>query len=157
VHRDVVSEFLRSPGELDEHGVDAATALPVHLVHGDVKASNIAADGQGMPVYLDFGFAAVRPRVHDLGYTLAWRLLATGDAYPDGLLADALAAYERAAAPLSPMERAALVPYAAAVPLYYAAVAGYTADPVAELTTGLRLPFLGIAERLLTTQRPLDH
>lgn len=134
-----------------------ATALPAHLIHGDVTTSNIVADSQGIPVYLDFGFAAVRPRVHDLAYTIAWRLLATGDAYPADLLADALAAYERAAAPLSLMERAALVPYTAAVPLYYAAVAGYTADPFAELTTGLRVPFLNIAERLLTTPRPLDR
>jgi Ser/Thr protein kinase RdoA (MazF antagonist) len=135
-----------------------ATALPVHLIHGDVTTSNIVADGQGMPVYLGFGFAAARPRVHDLAYALAWRLLATGDAYPADLLADALAEYEQAAAStLSAVERAALVPYAAAVPLYYASVAGYTADPVAELTTGLRVPFLNIAERLLTTPQPLDH
>ncbi|MFI1094437.1 phosphotransferase enzyme family protein [Streptomyces sp. NPDC020917] len=150
-----VARVRRLVARLDTRWVPA-TALPVHPVHGDAKTGNIVADAQGAAVYLDFGFAAVRPRVHDLAYALAWRLLPTADAGPeDDLLARALTAYEQAASPLSALERTALVPYAAAVPLYYAAVAGYTADPVAELTTGLRVPFLTLAERLLSPSPPL--
>ena len=56
-------------------------------------------------------------------------------------------AYEAAApAPLTPAERRAL-PYTAAVPLYGAALDGFTADPAANLRG--RLPFLRHSERLL--------
>ena len=78
-----------------------ASALPVHLVHGDVRLSNVRRTPDGRTVYLDFGFAARRPRVQDLAYALAFMVLALRDddardflrlgdfllAHPDALLA----------------------------------------------------------------------
>src|SRR5439155_9800725 len=49
-------------------------ALPVRVVHGDIRLGNVAVAADGRPAYLDFGFAARRPRVHELGYSLAWVL-----------------------------------------------------------------------------------
>lgn len=59
-----------------------------------------------------------------------------------------IGAYEAAAGwCLTPAEGEALVPYTAAVPLYYAALDGFTEDPVGKLRT--RLPFLRLSEWLL--------
>lgn len=47
----------------------------------------------------------------------------------------------------TPAERTALAPYTAAVPLYAAALDGFTEDPAGKLRT--RLPFLRLSEWLL--------
>jgi Ser/Thr protein kinase RdoA (MazF antagonist) len=148
-----------------------ATALPIQLVHGDVRLGNVrhalrssgddsaasAADTRldPEPVYFDFGFLARRPRVHELAYSLAWIVLR-----PDGrgaaadfdwsLLPAWVDAYQDAAgAPLADSERRALAPYTAAVPLYLAAIAGYMDDPVGHLRDETRQAFLRIADWLL--------
>ena len=48
---------------------------------------------------------------------------------------------------LTAAERRALAPYTAAVPLFYAALDGFTEDPAGKLRT--RLPFLRLSEWLL--------
>lgn len=116
-----------------------ATRLPRRVIHGDVRLGNVATTVDGDAAYFDFGFAADRPRIHELAYSLFWIVLRPDDrgraetfAWAD--LPDLLAAYERGAAErLHEVERVALVPFLAAVPLYLAAVAGYTPDPVATL------------------------
>lgn len=55
-----------------------ARELPNRIVHGDGKLRNIVRDATGETVYLDFGFAAWRPRVHELGYALTRMLLSLG-------------------------------------------------------------------------------
>ncbi|MGH2352083.1 MAG: phosphotransferase [Chloroflexota bacterium] len=133
-----------------------ATDLPVQLVHGDVRLSNVrrtSEDSAGETVYLDFGFLARRPRVHDLAYSLAFMVWAL-----DGLRAPQrfawetvprlIEAYEAAAGSrLTPVERRALAPYTAAVPLYAAALDGFTEAPRGKFCT--RLPFLRLGEWLL--------
>lgn len=52
-----------------------ATELPMQLVHGDVRLSNARRTPEGEPVYLDFGFLAHRPRIHELAYALAFMVL----------------------------------------------------------------------------------
>lgn len=133
-----------------------ASALPTQVVHGDVRLGNVGLTAQGETVYLDFGFAAIRPRVHDLAYSLAWVLLkpdntGTAEDFPWQRLPELLGEYEEAAgAPLSDVELRALPGYVAAVPMYHVAIAGYTADPVAKLhEEARRVSFLRIAEWLL--------
>ena len=141
-------------GRLRSQWIDA-TELPVQLVHGDVRLSNVRRSPRGGPVYFDFGFLARRPRVHDLAYSLSWMVLR-----PDGRgraeefewrsVRDLIEAYEEAAGvTLTVAERRALVPYTVAVPLYLAAIAAYVDDPVAHLRDETRLTFLRIAEWLL--------
>jgi Ser/Thr protein kinase RdoA (MazF antagonist) len=132
-----------------------ATALPVELVHGDVRLGNVRRASDGEPVYLDFGFLARRPRVHELAYSLAWIVLrpdgrgSAGD-FDWSLLPDWVAAYQDAAGTaLTDLERRALAPYTAAVPLYLCAIAGFMDDPVGHLRNETRLAFLRIAEWLL--------
>lgn len=55
-----------------------ARELPVRIVHGDGKLRNIVRSMTGKTVYLDFGFAAFRPRVHELGYALVRMTLSLG-------------------------------------------------------------------------------
>jgi Ser/Thr protein kinase RdoA (MazF antagonist) len=130
-----------------------ATRLSTQLVHGDVRLSNVCRSTEGKTVYLDFGFLAQRPRVYELAYALAFMFLALGDhRAPEGfarkripLLIDA---YESAAgARLAPLEVIALAPYAASVPLYAAALDGFTEDPAGKLRS--RLPFLQLSKWLL--------
>jgi Ser/Thr protein kinase RdoA (MazF antagonist) len=52
-----------------------AQALPVHLIHGDIRLGNVCLSPGGAPVYFDFGFLARRPRVHELAYALSWIVL----------------------------------------------------------------------------------
>ena len=134
----------------------SAPRLPHRLVHGDIRLGNVAWTCREPrdAAYFDFGFAADRPRIHDLAYSLFWIILRPDDrgradtfAWDD--LPQLLAAYEDGAGErLLATERAALLPYLAAVPLYLAAVAGYTPDPVATLR-GER-PSLEIAEGVLS-------
>jgi Ser/Thr protein kinase RdoA (MazF antagonist) len=133
-----------------------AAQLPVQLVHGDVRLSNVRRSPAGDPVYFDFGFLARRPRIHDLAYSLSWIILrpdslGTAPGFAWNTLRELIGAYEDAAqTSLTPTERRALIPYTAAVPLYLAAIAGYVDDPVAHLHDEDRLQFLRIAEWLLT-------
>jgi Ser/Thr protein kinase RdoA (MazF antagonist) len=132
-----------------------ATELPVRLVHGDVRLGNVARGPDGGTVYLDFGFMAHRPRIHELAYSLAWILLrpdnsGTGEDFDWQSLPRLIAEYEAAAgARLTQVERKALAPYTAAVPLYQAAGCGFLADPASALKDGTRRPFMRIGEWLL--------
>lgn len=127
--------------------------LPRHLVHGDVCLRNVCRTPEGKTVYLDFGFLAHRPRIHDLAYSLAFMVRALGgqeapNHFPWDCVPRLVEAYEAAAhARLTVAERRALVPYTAAVPLYAAALDGFTNDPVGLLRH--RLSFLHLSEWLL--------
>jgi Ser/Thr protein kinase RdoA (MazF antagonist) len=133
-----------------------ATELPTQLVHGDLRFGNVSVTPENTTAYFDFGFLAHRPRIHDLAYALAWIVLGpdnqcTGEDFAWERVPAWIAAYEAAAgSPLSTLERKALAPYAAAVPLYQNIIAGWTANPTAHLREGLRRPFLRIAEWFLT-------
>jgi len=135
--------------ELDRQWVPSRD-LPCQLIHGDIRLSNVVAAPDGEAVYLDFGFAAVRPRIHDLAYSLAWIVLrpdgtGTGDNFGWERLPELIDAYEEGAGvSLESIERQALGPYLAAVPLYLAAISGYTPGPARHLLE--ELPFLRIAE-----------
>ncbi len=130
-----------------------ARQLPIQYVHGDGSPRNICRAPDGRPVYLDYGFFARRPRVHELGYALAFMLFALGahespERFAWSQIQALIRAYESAGKPLSAPERAALAPYTAAIPLYAAALDGYTEDPAGRLCA--RLPFLRLSEWLLT-------
>lgn len=130
-----------------------ATQLPQQLVHGDVRLSNVCQTSEGKTLYLDFGFLARRPRIHDLAYSLAFMLLAlNGQQAPEDFAGQSIPrfieAYEAAAhSQLTVLERKALTPYTAAVPLYFAALAGFSNDSARLLRD--RLPFLRLSEWLL--------
>jgi Ser/Thr protein kinase RdoA (MazF antagonist) len=130
--------------------------LPARLVHGDVRLGNVAwttGTERRDAAYFDFGFAAVRPRIHELAYSLFWIILRPDDSgraetFAWDELPALVDAYEHGASErLLDVEHQALIPYAAAVPLYLAAVAGYTPDPVATLLG--EVPSLAVAAGLL--------
>lgn len=131
-----------------------ATALPVQLVHGDVRLSNVCQTADGRTVCFDFGFLARRPRVHDLAYSLAFMLLALGvhqspDAFAWHSVPRLLQIYEEAARTrLTKAERRALPAYAASIPLYAAALDGFTENPIGKLRA--RLPFVELSSWLLS-------
>ncbi|WP_369125225.1 phosphotransferase [Alicyclobacillus fastidiosus] len=52
----------------------SSSEIPVQLVHGDVRLSNVCPGVDGTTVFFDFGFSAQRPRVHDLAYALAFMI-----------------------------------------------------------------------------------
>lgn len=114
-----------------------ARELPLTVVHGDARLENLPIDPAGRPVVLDLGFAAHRPRVHDLAYAAAWMTLGPDDAgeeldVPE--LRRCVAAYEEAAAaPLTALERQAFGGYLAGVCLYQSTIAAYVPDPDALL------------------------
>jgi Ser/Thr protein kinase RdoA (MazF antagonist) len=130
-----------------------ACRLPVQLIHGDVRLSNVGRAPDGRAVYLDFGFLARRPRLHDLAYALAFMVRALeGHHAPEAFgwqrVPDLVADYEAAAqARLTAEERRALAPYTAAVPLHGAALDGFATDPAAQLRS--RRPFLRLSDWLL--------
>jgi len=130
-----------------------AAGLPRQLVHGDVRLSNVCRTPDGETLYLDFGFLAVRPRIHELAYSLAFMVLTLGahrapERFAWHSVPRLVAEYE-AAAHTHPTaaERPALAPCTAAVPLYHAALDGFTADAAGLLRA--RLPFLRLSEWLL--------
>jgi Ser/Thr protein kinase RdoA (MazF antagonist) len=129
------------------------TELPAQLVHGDGSLSNICRISDGRTAYLDFGFLARRPRVHDLAYALAFMLLALGgpeamDTFPWHWVPRLVGAYEATAgAHLLAAERVALVPYSASVLLHDAALDGFTEDPIGKLLS--RRHFIQLAAWLL--------
>jgi Ser/Thr protein kinase RdoA (MazF antagonist) len=130
-----------------------AARLPMQLVHGDIRLSNVCRTPEGKTVYLDFGFLAQRPRIHDLAYSLAFMVLALGghqapERFAWQSIARLVEEYEAAArARLCEAERRALLPYTAAVPLYAAVLAGFTDDPAGLLRA--RRPFLRLSAWLL--------
>lgn len=133
-----------------------ATDLPVQLVHGDVRLGNVSRNPEGETVYLDFGFLAQRPRIHELGYSLAWMVLALErhqdpESFAWESVPRLLEAYETwACSRLTRTERRALAPYAAAVPLYQAAVCGFLPHPAEALRDEMRRSFMRLSEWLLT-------
>ncbi len=128
----------------------------MQLVHGDVRLGNVARRADGETVYLDFGFLARRPRIHELGYSLAWMILALGghrdpERFTWESVPRLVEEYENSAGSyLEPAERKALAPYAASIPLYQAAVCGFLPDSADALRDGLRRPFMRLSEWLLT-------
>ena len=132
-----------------------ATALPIELVHGDIRLGNVRQAPDGTAAYFDFGFLARRPRVHDLAYALSWIILrpdsrGTAEGFPWQTIPALVAAYETAAGvQLTPLEQRALGVYTAAVPLYLMSVAAFVPDPVAHARSEARLAFLRIGEWLL--------
>jgi Ser/Thr protein kinase RdoA (MazF antagonist) len=130
-----------------------AAELPMQLIHGDARLSNICQTPDGGTVYLDFGFLAWRPRLYELAYALAFMLLSLGGHRdPEGhaweTIRPLVEAYEAAAdVRLTQAEQAALAPYTASVPLYAAALDGFTESPAAKLRS--RLPFLRLSAWLL--------
>lgn len=123
-----------------------ARNLPEQIVHGDFRLGNIVRDDSNRTVFLDFGFMNRRPRVHDIGYALAFMILALGRQNV-GIelierLIDAYGASSEIS--LSPLEIEALPASAASVMLHAAAHDGYTADPLANI--GRRQRFLDVAE-----------
>jgi hypothetical protein len=117
------------------------------------RLGNACLTPDGETLYLDFGFLARRPRIHELGYSLAFMVLALeGHEAPERFdwesVPRMVAVYEGAAGfHLDELERKALAPSTAAVPLYHAAIAGFTADPARQLRKSL--PFLRLSEWLL--------
>ncbi|WP_201367262.1 phosphotransferase, partial [Dictyobacter formicarum] len=130
-----------------------ASHLPQQLIHGDVHLSNVGQTSTGKTVYLDFGFLAYRPRVHDLAYSLAFMVLALqGHQVPESFawqhVPRLVEEYEaHANFRLTAEERKALLPYTAAMPLYAAALDGFTNDPARQIRG--RLPFLRLSDWLL--------
>ena len=142
-------------GQLQRRWVPS-TVLPVQLIHGDMHLENVGQAATGQPVYLDFGSLAHAPRVHELAYALAHmtRTLSAHhglrpDAFPWHEVPSLVHEYEAAAGlPLTDLERRALTPYTAAVPLQYSARAGFFAAPMAILRTAH--PFNDVSRWLLT-------
>lgn len=130
-----------------------ARALPRQLIHGDVSPRNICRAQDERPLFLDLGFAARRPRVHELAYALAFMLYSyeahlAPERFAWQTIAPLIAGYEIAVSwPLTSLERAALSVYAASVPLYAAALDGFTEAPAAKLKA--RAPFLRLSAWLL--------
>jgi aminoglycoside phosphotransferase (APT) family kinase protein len=130
-----------------------ASELPIQLVHGDFRLGNVCRSEGGRTVYLDFGFFARRPRIHELAYALAFMLLALDapqapESFCWACIPGLIAEYEAGAnVHLAQSEQRALAPYTASIPLYFAAFAGFTKDPVAELCSSLS--FLQLSEWLL--------
>lgn len=114
----------------------SARDLPAQIVHGDVNPENISRAADGAAVYLDFGFTAYRPRIHDLAFTLVHTVLRTVEGAPRDpryvpwhRIVSLIAEYERAAGPLTAVERQAIGPYAAAVLLFFPATGYFSRDP----------------------------
>jgi len=115
-----------------------ARELPASTVHGDPRLENLPTGHAGEPVVLDLGFAARRPRIHDLAYATAWILLGPNDAGTPSTdavdqIQHCISTYEEGAGGLTPMERRAFDGYLAGVCLYQSTVAAHVEDPDAHL------------------------
>ena len=102
--------------------------LPRRLIHHDAHPDNMQQTADGTPFYLDLGGVAAGPRIHDIAYALAYALFAHQDrpdppdlaTYAWEQVPNFLAAYESGARSiLTVEERAALLGYTAAVPVFY--------------------------------------
>jgi len=148
-----VARLLRALVQQLQRQWQPTTELPMQLVHGDVRLSNVCRTADGRTVYLDFGFLARRPRIHELAYALAFMLRALGaHRAPESITWECIPRlveeYEATAkVRLTLAERRALAPYTASVPLYAAALDGFTDNPVEKLRS--RLPFLHLSAWLL--------
>lgn len=122
-----------------------AAMLPRHVVHGDARLGNVRRASTGEAVFLDSGFAAVRPRVHELAYALVYTLTGLSDrrapAMVDWRLVDHLVDRYQAALgeKISQIERDALPLYMAAVPLYHCVTAGLVREPEPAFRSALTL------------------
>lgn len=138
-----------------------ANELPVQLIHGDVRLSNVCQAEDGRTVYFDFGFLAWRPRIYELAYALAFMIpslegLKDLDNFAWEHIPWLVEEYEAAAKVyLSPAERKALLPYTASVPLYAATLDGFTENPAGNLLT--RRPFLELSTWLLANHSDLRN
>jgi Ser/Thr protein kinase RdoA (MazF antagonist) len=123
----------------------SSSDLPIQLVHGDVRLSNVCQAMDEKTVYFDFGFAAYRPRIHDLAYALAFMILAKGgmeslDNFKWQEVRMLIEEYESVAnARLTSTERRAIAPYTAAIPIYQTAIAGLSNNPAQELRSKAHL------------------
>jgi len=132
-----------------------AGQLPSQLVHGDARLGNLSLRPDGSALVLDLGFTAVRPRVHDLAYAMAWIMLRPDDSGLEaGFAVDearrVIDSYEVANGhELSVLERTAFDQYLAAVPLYLSAMAAFMGDPSAHLLTPSRMRLVDISEWVL--------
>lgn len=138
-----------------------ATQLPGLLVHGDARLENLTLTGTGVPLVLDLGFTAVRPRVHDLAYAMAWILLGPDDAGPPDPLPvldiqGYVAAYETSSgSALSEIERRAFTGYLAGTCLYLSCVAARVPEPDRLLLEVANRRLVTIAQRVLDQPRLL--
>lgn len=129
--------------------------LPTQLLHGDARLGNIARSPDESTLVLDLGFAARRPRVHDLAYSMAWIMLRPDDSgLTSGFDTDAartvIGAYDAASGqPLSDLEREAFDQYLVAVPLYLSGLAGFMPDPAGHLLTPSRRRLVDISAWVL--------
>lgn len=135
-----------------------ARELPNRIVHGDGKLRNIVRDAAGETVYLDFGFAARRPRVHELGYALTRMLLSLGVGETEDAPARfaweqipiLIAAYEAAAGErLSEREWRALAPSVVASALFQPAMVWCLPDAPDAIRDDERRRLMTIAAWLL--------
>jgi len=156
----IAAEVVQLIEDLGELWIEAS-ALPQHIVHGDVRLGNVARTLGGEPAFFDFGFAARRPRVHELAYALSWIVLRPDDSgraddFPWDRVPQLIAAYEHGCQDgLLLIERRALAPYLAAVPLYLAAVSSHTPDPATHLHG--ELPFIRIARWIIRNAREITR
>lgn len=148
-----IVRWLRDLTRRLHHAWIPVAELPQQLIHGDVRLGNLCRGTDDTTVYFDFGFCARRPRIYDLAYSLAFMVwafdaLPAPERFPWESVPRLIDAYEEARhSRLDPRERQALVPCTAAVPLFAAALDGFSEDPVGNLRT--RLPFLRLSEWLL--------
>jgi Ser/Thr protein kinase RdoA (MazF antagonist) len=150
--RNIIHQVRGLLGRLRTRWIPAAR-LPAQLVHGDMRLGNLCRSADRATVYLDFGFLAFRPRIHDLAYSLAFMLLALDEARDPSQtwlrsVPRLIEIYESAAGmPLTSLERETLAAYTAAVPMYFLSLAGFNRDPIGQLHA--YRPFLGVTEWLL--------
>lgn len=97
------------------------------------------------------GAMSLNARLEPAGLVLALGGCAAPEQFDWSLVPALVSEYETAArVQLGVAERRALAPSTAAVPLYHAAIAGFTVDPARQLLGGHQLPFLHFAEWLLS-------
>ena len=138
--------------ELERQWIDQDD-LAAQVIHGDIRLGNVTLTAAREAAYFDFGFAAHRPRIHELAYSLSWMVLRPDDRgraedFAWDRVPELFEAYEDGAGVrLEPIEVDALGPYLAAVPLYLASIASHTPDPAAHVRG--ELPFIDIAEWVL--------
>jgi Ser/Thr protein kinase RdoA (MazF antagonist) len=130
-----------------------SSEIPVHLIHGDVRLSNVCQNSDRNTIFFDFGFAAHRPRIHDIAYAISFMVLAQGgyeslNTYRWQNVGRLIKEYELAAnTKLTSLERRALAPYTAAAPLYQVAIAGLSNDTAKQLRA--KQHFLRLGEWIL--------
>lgn len=126
------------------HAWVSTTRLPRQLIHGDARLGNVRRLPGGEPLFLDFGFAARRPRVHELAYSLVYMVMGLAGhddprSFDWSLVGQMIGAFEEASGmPMTPVERAALPAAVAAVPLYHVVTAGFVVEPLPAFAAAAR-------------------